>query len=91
MGSIKIQVAMGGTLAKISLAKINIIPELQRVPGVGQALVFGAKDYSMRIWLKPDRLTANGLSTQDVVDAIHEQNLEAAPGRPRGRAAPTRR
>lgn len=62
-------------------AKINIIPELQRVPGVGQALVFGAKDYSMRIWLKPDRLTANGLSAQDVLDAIKEQNLEAAPGR----------
>ena len=62
-------------------AKINIIPELQRIPGVGQALVFGAKDYSMRIWLKPDRLTANNLSTQDVLNAIREQNLEAAPGR----------
>jgi hydrophobic/amphiphilic exporter-1 (mainly G- bacteria), HAE1 family len=62
-------------------AKINIVPELQRVPGVGQALVFGAKDYSMRIWLKPDRLTANNLSTQDVLHAIRDQNLEAAPGR----------
>ncbi len=62
-------------------AKINIIPELQRVPGVGQAMVFGAKDYSMRIWLKPDRLTANNLSTQDVLKAIQDQNLEAAPGR----------
>jgi len=62
-------------------AKINIIPELQRVPGVGQAMVFGSRDYSMRIWLKPDRLTANSLSTQDVLDAIREQNLEAAPGR----------
>ena len=37
-------------------AKINILPELQRVPGVGQAMVFGAKDYAMRIWLRPDRL-----------------------------------
>jgi HAE1 family hydrophobic/amphiphilic exporter-1 len=62
-------------------AKINIIPELQRIPGVGQAFVFGVKDYSMRIWLKPDRLTANNLSPQDVVTAIREQNLEAAPGR----------
>jgi len=61
--------------------KINVIPELQRIPGVGQATVFGAKDYSMRIWLKPDRLTANNLSAQDVLDAIKEQNLEAAPGR----------
>ncbi len=62
-------------------AKINIIPELQRVRGVGQAMVFGAKDYSMRIWLKPDRLAVNNLSAQDVLNAIREQNLEAAPGR----------
>ncbi len=62
-------------------AKINILPELQRVPGVGQAMVFGAKDYSMRIWLKPDRLTAHNLSTQDVLNKIRDQNLEAAPGR----------
>ncbi|HEY4653267.1 MAG TPA: efflux RND transporter permease subunit [Cyclobacteriaceae bacterium] len=62
-------------------AKINIIPELQRVPGVGQAMVFGSKDYSMRIWLNPDRLTANNLSPQEVLDAIKDQNLEAAPGR----------
>ncbi len=61
--------------------KINLIPQVQRVPGVGQALVFGAKDYSMRIWLKPDRLIANDLSPQDVLNAIREQNLEAAPGR----------
>jgi HAE1 family hydrophobic/amphiphilic exporter-1 len=62
-------------------AKINIIPELQRVPGVGQAMVFGSKDYSMRIWLNPDRLTANNLSPTDVLNAIRDQNLEAAPGR----------
>jgi HAE1 family hydrophobic/amphiphilic exporter-1 len=62
-------------------AKINIIPEIQRVPGVGQAMVFGSKDYSMRIWLKPDRLASYGLAVQDVLDAIREQNVEAAPGR----------
>jgi len=62
-------------------AKINIIPEIQRVPGVGQAMVFGAKDYAMRIWLQPDRLTANNLSVQEVLGAIREQNIEAAPGR----------
>ena len=61
--------------------KINIIPEIQRVPGVGQASVFGAKDYSMRIWLQPDRLNANNLGVQDVLNAIHDQNVEAAPGR----------
>jgi hydrophobic/amphiphilic exporter-1 (mainly G- bacteria), HAE1 family len=61
--------------------KINLIPEIQRVPGVGQAQVFGTKDYSMRIWLKPDRLIANNLSPQDVLNAVKDQNLEAAPGR----------
>ncbi len=62
-------------------AKINIIPEIQRVTGVGQAMVFGAKDYSMRIWLKPDRLAAYNMAPQEVLGAIHDQNLEAAPGR----------
>jgi HAE1 family hydrophobic/amphiphilic exporter-1 len=62
-------------------AKINFIPQIQRVNGVGQAMVFGSKDYSMRIWLKPDRLTAYGLSVQEVLTAVREQNLEAAPGR----------
>jgi hydrophobic/amphiphilic exporter-1 (mainly G- bacteria), HAE1 family len=61
--------------------KINLIPQIQRVPGVGQALVFGTKDYSMRIWLKPDRLIANNLAPQDVLNAVRDQNLEAAPGR----------
>jgi HAE1 family hydrophobic/amphiphilic exporter-1 len=62
-------------------AKINVIPEIQRVPGVGQAQVFGAKDYSMRIWLQPDRLSSNNISVQEVLAAIQDQNVEAAPGR----------
>jgi hydrophobic/amphiphilic exporter-1 (mainly G- bacteria), HAE1 family len=62
-------------------AKINVIPEIQRVPGVGQAQVFGAKDYSMRIWLQPDRLASNNISVQEVLSAIQDQNVEAAPGR----------
>jgi HAE1 family hydrophobic/amphiphilic exporter-1 len=62
-------------------AKINMIPQIQRVHGVGQALIFGAKDYAMRIWLKPDRLAAYHISTQEVLAAIKEQNLEAAPGK----------
>jgi len=61
--------------------RINVIPQLQRIPGVAQAQVFSSKDYSMRIWLKPDRLTANNLSPQDVLNAIKDQNIEAAPGR----------
>jgi len=61
--------------------KINLIPQVQRVPGVAQAMVFATQDYSMRIWLKPDRLVANNLSPQDVLNAVRDQNLEAAPGR----------
>ena len=61
--------------------RINVIPQLQRIPGVAQAQVFSSKNYSMRIWLKPDRLTANNLSPQDVINAIKDQNIEAAPGR----------
>ena len=61
--------------------KINLIPQIQRIPGVGQAQIFGGRDYSMRIWLKPDRLAANNLSPQDVTNAVKEQSLEAAPGR----------
>ena len=62
-------------------AKINIVPEIKRVSGVGQATVFGNKDYSMRIWLKPERLAAYNLSPQEVMAAIQDQNLEAAPGK----------
>jgi len=61
--------------------KINVIPQIQRIPGVAQAQVFGTRDYSMRIWLKPDRLAANNLSPQEVLAAIKDHNLEAAPGR----------
>lgn len=61
--------------------KINLIPQIQRIPGVAQAQIFGSKDYSMRIWLKPDRLAANNLSPNDVTNAIKAQSQEAAPGR----------
>ncbi|HXB94126.1 MAG TPA: efflux RND transporter permease subunit, partial [Puia sp.] len=61
--------------------KINLIPKIQRIPGVGDAQVFGGKDYSMRIWLKPERLAANNLSPMEVTAAIKDQSLEAAPGR----------
>jgi len=62
-------------------AKINLIPKIQRIPGVADAQPFGTKDYSMRIWLKPDRLMANNLSPIEVTNAIRDQSLEAAPGR----------
>jgi len=62
-------------------AKINIVPELKRVKGVGDAMVYGNKDYSMRVWLDPNKLTSYNLTPSDVSRAIQAQNLEAAPGR----------
>ena len=60
-------------------ANINIIPEIKRIPGVGDAMVMGA-DYSMRICLKPDVMAQYGLMPTDVAAALAEQNIEAAPG-----------
>lgn len=60
-------------------AKINVIPEVQRVNGVGDAMVFGA-DYSMRIWLKPEVMAQYKLMPTDISMALAEQNIEAAPG-----------
>lgn len=62
-------------------ANINLLPQLKRISGVGEAMVFGAKDYSMRIWLKPDILAAYKLVPTDIIAALNEQSLEAAPGR----------
>lgn len=59
--------------------KINVIPMLQRVHGVGDVMSFGA-DYSMRIWLKPDVMAQYNLMPSDVSAALAEQNIEAAPG-----------
>lgn len=58
---------------------INIIPEIKRIPGVGDAMVMGT-DYSMRIWLKPDVMAQYKLMPGDVTAALAEQNIEAAPG-----------
>lgn len=60
-------------------AKINVIPLIQRVPGVGDANVM-ASDYSMRIWLKPDIMAQYGLMPSDITGILAEQNIEAAPG-----------
>ncbi|WP_134091499.1 efflux RND transporter permease subunit [Olivibacter sp. XZL3] len=59
---------------------INILKELKRIQGVGRAEIMGFKDYAMRVWLKPDRLTAYRVSSEDVIKAIRAQNVEAAPG-----------
>ncbi|MFP9112929.1 efflux RND transporter permease subunit [Flavobacterium sp. RHBU_3] len=62
-------------------AKINLVPKLQRVKGVGQVNVFGAKDYSMRIWIDPEKMAAYNITPADIQAALQEQNVEAAPGK----------
>lgn len=59
---------------------INVKPELQRVSGVGAVNVFGAKDYSMRVWLDPAKMASYKLEPREVIAAINEQSLEAAAG-----------
>jgi HAE1 family hydrophobic/amphiphilic exporter-1 len=61
-------------------ALINLIPQIKRVNGVGDAIAFGTREYSMRIWLKPDVMATYGLVPSDISAALAEQNIEAAPG-----------
>ena len=63
-------------------SQINIIPDLKRIPGVGQVTIFGGnKDYSMRVWLSPSKMASYNLTPQEVTAAIQDKNLESAPGR----------
>jgi HAE1 family hydrophobic/amphiphilic exporter-1 len=62
-------------------ATINLIDSLARIKGVGQATLFGPLDYSLRIWLDPDRLTQLNLTPNDVISAVQSQNIQAALGR----------
>jgi len=61
-------------------ALMRIRDELSRLPGISEVLVFGQRDYSMRIWLDPDKLTSRNLEVTDVVNAIREQNMHVALG-----------
>jgi multidrug efflux pump len=60
---------------------LNVLDELKRVNGVGDAIIFGAQDYSMRIWLKPDRMAQLGVTTTDIANAIQSQNAQYAAGK----------
>ena len=62
-------------------ALVNVLDEIKRIPGVGEAMIFGAKDYSMRIWLKPDRMAQLKLTPSQVAEAIREQNAQFAAGK----------
>jgi len=62
-------------------ATLNVLDEIKRVKGVGDANIFGARDYSMRIWLKPDRMAQLGITTSDIAAAIQSQNAQYAAGK----------
>ena len=59
---------------------INVLQELKRIDGVGFVTIMGSRDYSMRVWLKPDRMLAYNISGEEVIAALRRQNIEAAPG-----------
>jgi multidrug efflux pump len=63
-----------------NFANLKVRDELARLEGVGNAQVFGAGDYSVRIWLNPEQVSAMGMTTSDVINAIREQNRQAAAG-----------
>lgn len=69
------------TLFLSNYATISLVDELKRVPGVADVNVFGARDYSMRIWLRPDRLAQLGLTVTDVATALRAQNAQYAAGK----------
>jgi HAE1 family hydrophobic/amphiphilic exporter-1 len=64
-----------------NFADINVLAELKRIDGVGFADIMGSREYAMRVWLKPSRMDAYAISADDVVKALKEQNVEAAPGK----------
>ena len=69
------------TLFLSNFLTVNVLDQLKRVPGVADASIFGARDYSMRVWLKPDRMAQLGVTTSDVANAIRVQNNQYAAGK----------
>jgi HAE1 family hydrophobic/amphiphilic exporter-1 len=70
-------------------AAINVRDNLARVQGVASVDILGGRDYSMRVWLRPDRLTSLGLTASDVIAAIREQNIQVSPGSIGAQPAPS--
>ncbi len=69
------------TLFLSNYATQNVVDELKRIPGTADVIIFGARDYSMRVWLKPDRMAQLGLTTTDITAAINAQNAQYAAGK----------
>lgn len=64
-----------------NFASVNIIPEVARLKGVGAAKILGSRQYAMRVWLKPDRMRAYNVSTNEVMEALAQQSVIGSPGR----------
>jgi HAE1 family hydrophobic/amphiphilic exporter-1/multidrug efflux pump len=69
------------TLYLSNYATLNVLDELKRIKGVGDVTIFGGQDYSMRIWLRPDRMAQLGVTTSDIASAIRSQNAQYASGK----------
>ena len=69
---------------------INLLDQIKSTPGVGDATLWGPQDYSMRAWVRTDRLTGLGLTTGDIINAIKAQNVQAAVGRIGARSSTSR-
>jgi len=69
------------TLFLSNYATLNVLDEIKRIKGVGDSVIFGAQDYSMRIWLRPDRMAQLGVTTTDIANAIRAQNAQYAAGK----------
>lgn len=64
-----------------NFAGVNLIPEIARLKGVGSAKILGSRQYAMRVWLKPDRMRAYNISTEEIMKALSEQSVIGSPGR----------
>lgn len=64
-----------------NFAGVNMLPELQRINGIGQASILGSRQYAMRVWLKPDRMRAYNISVDEVMKALEDQSVIGSPGR----------
>jgi hydrophobic/amphiphilic exporter-1 (mainly G- bacteria), HAE1 family len=64
-----------------NFANVNLLPELQRIHGIAQAQILGSRQFAMRVWLKPDRMRAYNVSTEEVMEAIDSQSIIGRPGR----------
>jgi hydrophobe/amphiphile efflux-1 (HAE1) family protein len=69
------------TLFLSNYASINLVDELKRLPGIADVTIFGARDYSMRVWLNPEKMARLGITTADVANALRAQNAQYAAGR----------